>query len=81
MHWGSSGVDREMTRRKLEEARFQASTPRRLVDIDLALNKLDLGTYGACETCQRMIELDRLALFPDARFCGDHEPALNYGVS
>jgi RNA polymerase-binding transcription factor DksA len=72
-------VDPESTRRRLEEARFQANTPRRLVDIDLALEKLDLGTYGSCETCQRTIELERLAAFPDTRFCRDHEPALEYG--
>ena len=45
--------------------------------IDLALDKLDLGTYGSCETCHRTIDVDRLEAFPEARFCGDHEPALD----
>jgi DnaK suppressor protein len=37
-----------------------------------ALAKLDLGTYGVCETCGKAIPPARLEAKPAARFCIDH---------
>ncbi|MDO8602156.1 MAG: TraR/DksA C4-type zinc finger protein [bacterium] len=34
-----------------------------------ALGKLDQGTYGICETCQREIELELLKVDPESRLC------------
>lgn len=40
-----------------------------------ALDRLDAGTYGACETCGAAIGDDRLEAVPATRFCRDHELA------
>lgn len=41
----------------------------RLRDIDIALDKIDKGTYGLCENCKREIESERLDAYPEARTC------------
>ncbi|HET8548499.1 MAG TPA: SpoIIE family protein phosphatase [Bryobacteraceae bacterium] len=43
-----------------------------LAEVDAALDKIDNGTYGLCETCHDPIEADRLERNPLARFCLDH---------
>jgi len=43
-----------------------------LAEIDEALQKIDNGSYGRCETCHDAIEPDRLECNPLARFCLDH---------
>lgn len=43
-----------------------------LAEIDAALQKMDDGSYGLCETCNDAIEADRLERNPLARFCLDH---------
>jgi len=40
-----------------------------LVDIDLALKKLDNGTYGSCHKCNEQIEVARLEAIPIAKIC------------
>jgi RNA polymerase-binding transcription factor DksA len=40
-----------------------------LTDVERALRKLDLGTYGTCERCGRPIGDDRLEAIPWARLC------------
>lgn len=41
-------------------------------EIDGALQRLDNGSYGLCETCHDPIEPERLVQDPLARFCLDH---------
>jgi DnaK suppressor protein len=43
-----------------------------LDEVEIALAKLDDGTYGACETCGQPIAPARLEAMPQARFCIDH---------
>jgi sigma-B regulation protein RsbU (phosphoserine phosphatase) len=43
-----------------------------LAEIDAALQKMENGSYGLCETCQDPIEADRLERNPMVRFCLDH---------
>ncbi len=43
-----------------------------LAEVDRALQKLDDGTYGLCETCGEPIAPARLEAMPAARFCIDH---------
>ncbi|HZS43254.1 MAG TPA: TraR/DksA C4-type zinc finger protein [Candidatus Paceibacterota bacterium] len=43
-----------------------------LNDINLALDKIEKGTYGKCEVCQAEIEADRLKANPAARTCKAH---------
>jgi len=41
-------------------------------EIDAALQRIDDGSFGLCETCHDTIEADRLAHDPLIRFCLDH---------
>jgi phosphoserine phosphatase RsbU/P len=43
-----------------------------LAEIDAALQRMDNGSYGLCETCHDAIEADRLERNPLVRFCLDH---------
>jgi RNA polymerase-binding transcription factor DksA len=43
-----------------------------LDDVEAALSKLDDGTYGQCEKCQKAIGDARLEAMPATRFCIDH---------
>ncbi|HYE24452.1 MAG TPA: SpoIIE family protein phosphatase [Clostridia bacterium] len=49
-----------------------ASLLRLLDDVDEALNRIELGTYGLCEECHDPIERDRLIADPLTEFCLDH---------
>ncbi len=40
-----------------------------LEQIELALRRMDQGTYGVCERCGREIDFARLKAQPYARFC------------
>lgn len=44
----------------------------RHTDVEDALEKMDNGTYGACENCGNEIPLDRLEANPAARTCITH---------
>lgn len=41
----------------------------RVQDINLALDKIKKGKYGKCEKCGKDIDKERLAIYPEARFC------------
>jgi len=43
-----------------------------LRDVDLALSKLDDGTFGSCEVCTTEIPDARLEAMPSARYCIEH---------
>jgi sigma-B regulation protein RsbU (phosphoserine phosphatase) len=43
-----------------------------LAEVDAALERIDAGTYGLCESCHDTIEADRLQANPMVRFCLDH---------
>ena len=40
-----------------------------LIEVVKALNKFKTGTYGLCEGCGQPIDLARLDILPQARFC------------
>jgi sigma-B regulation protein RsbU (phosphoserine phosphatase) len=66
-------VDR---RQKLESA-IGALGPRPeltalLAEVDAALERISVGTYGLCEECHTPIEADRLIADPLVRLCLDH---------
>ncbi len=48
-----------------------------ITDIDAALTRIKKGTYGFCENCGNMIDTDRLAAVPTARYCMDCEKRLS----
>ncbi|MCU1305319.1 MAG: serine phosphatase [Acidobacteriaceae bacterium] len=63
-------------RRRLQTAIAQkgdAAQFRELLEqVDAALDRVDKGTYGICETCHDTIEQDRLERDPLVRYCLDH---------
>ena len=62
-------------RRRLETAAVRTPSvevDRLLQEVDAALRRMDLGTFGLCDTCGDSIEADRLVADPLTRFCLDH---------
>ncbi len=44
----------------------------RYTNLNRALEKITIGTFGRCELCQKEIEADRLEANPAARTCKEH---------
>ncbi len=63
-------------RKKIERAMTTISQQERLAallqEVDLALEKMNKGTYGVCETCKEEIEPERLIVDPLCRNCLEH---------
>jgi DnaK suppressor protein len=59
----SDAYDRELASSLSETERS------RLQAVEKALHRVDQGTYGVCETCEKMIALPRLKALPFARLC------------
>jgi sigma-B regulation protein RsbU (phosphoserine phosphatase) len=63
-------------RQRLNAAMPVARNPQHVVDllqqIDSALERIDAGTFGICDTCHDAIESDRLLMDPLTRNCLDH---------
>lgn len=52
-----------------------AELTRLLEEVDAALHRMDVGTYGLCEVCHEPVETERLLADPLTRFClGDLTP-------
>ena len=47
----------------------EANLELRLKSIHLALEKIKTGGYGKCEKCKKPIPLERLKVYPEAKFC------------
>jgi RNA polymerase-binding transcription factor DksA len=43
----------------------------KLAAVDAAISKIANGTYGKCEKCGKNIPLERMEIYPEARFCID----------
>lgn len=58
-------------RHKLQDAAFHrpAELSRLLEEVDAALRRMDVGTYGLCEVCHESIESERLIADPLTRVC------------
>jgi len=66
---------RERRARLERAARGSARPPevaRLLAEVDAALDRLEQGSFGRCETCHDAIEPERLTADPLLRFCLDH---------
>jgi sigma-B regulation protein RsbU (phosphoserine phosphatase) len=63
-------------RQKLETAAATLPAPndvaRLLEEVDAALQRIDIGTFGICESCGDTVEAERLLADPLTRFCLDH---------
>jgi RNA polymerase-binding transcription factor DksA len=55
-----------------ENQALAARLREQLDDVEVALGKLDEGTYGRCEICGNEIGVARLQVMPAARFCIEH---------
>jgi RNA polymerase-binding transcription factor DksA len=64
---GTETFDRERDVSILEQVEAE------LADVELALRRLDDGTYGTCEACGRLIDDSRLEAKPEARLCLDDQ--------
>lgn len=49
----------------------ETSLEKQLQDVLDALEKMEKGTYGKCENCQKDIPLERLQVNPSAKTCLD----------
>jgi len=43
----------------------------RVALLEMALERIDLGTYGKCDSCQGSIPFERLKITPEANRCGN----------
>lgn len=48
----------------------------RIEDIEVALRKINRGTYAICENCGKQISADVLEIDPESRLCKDCKIAL-----
>lgn len=42
---------------------------RKIIQTKKALTNIKIGTYGICEDCGKMIDTDRLMVYPEATLC------------
>lgn len=46
---------------------------RRIIQTKKALTMIKIGKYGICEDCGKMIDTDRLMVYPDATLCAEDQ--------
>jgi sigma-B regulation protein RsbU (phosphoserine phosphatase) len=63
---------RERLHSALHSPGADVSLSQLLMAVDAALERIDQGSFGICETCHETIEADRLLADPLLRFCLDH---------
>jgi RNA polymerase-binding transcription factor DksA len=44
---------------------------RKIIQTKKALTRIKIGKYGTCEDCGKMIDTDRLMVYPEATLCAD----------
>ena len=64
---GQPSVDSIVGRELAEVGRARAAEA--VVEIEEAIRRMDLGTYGNCERCGAQIAVERLEAIPSARSC------------
>jgi len=42
---------------------------KKMIQTRKALARIKIGKYGICEDCKKMIDTDRLVIYPEATFC------------
>src|SRR3989304_2420493 len=72
-HEGSPFGKREEEATEVLELEMRLALEKRireqLTEIQHALDKFDLGSYGRCDSCGNPISMDRLEALPQARLC------------
>lgn len=73
LNGGAGGETLEDKAKRIEEYEkllpVEFALEKKLKNINLALEKIEKGTYGICEKCNRKIPQRRLDACPEARFC------------
>lgn len=67
---GKSGDEADQTVKALAESEFLSTNERlrtQLIEIEMALARIDSGTYGICEETEEAIEPERLLAIPWTR--------------
>jgi len=49
----------------------------RINEIDSAINKINMGTYGKCQKCDKEIPADQLVASPGRKYCVSCQKELN----
>jgi RNA polymerase-binding transcription factor DksA len=62
------------TREEPAVAARLACVRRKLVDVESALARLDSGSYGRCDACERLIAFELLEAAPECRYCQRCQP-------
>lgn len=62
----------QVTAEQVENATLAATLRDQLGDVEVAIGRIDDGTYGRCEVCGAEIAPARLEAMPATRFCIDH---------
>jgi RNA polymerase-binding transcription factor DksA len=76
IHMADAGTDSY----EIENTLGLVESERRLItDIDDALERIDIGTYGICEGSGKPIPKARLKAIPWARYCVEHARLLEKG--
>ncbi len=52
---------------------LKSQLDKKIVQTKKALTRIKLGKYGICEDCGKLIDTDRLMIYPEATFCIDCE--------
>lgn len=67
------GTDEDENASEVEEyadnLALENNLEKQLKEIIVALEKIESGTYGYCENCQKEIEIERLRAYPGAKIC------------
>lgn len=50
---------------------LQTEINRKIIQTRKALSRIRIGKYGICEDCGKMIDTDRLMVYPEATLCKD----------
>jgi RNA polymerase-binding transcription factor DksA len=50
---------------------LQTEINRKIIQTRKALSRIKIGKYGICEDCGKMIDTDRLMIYPEATLCKD----------
>lgn len=53
----------------LRSVAMQVQLTRKIIQTRRALAGVRIGTYGICENCHKMIDTDRLMIYPEATLC------------
>jgi RNA polymerase-binding transcription factor DksA len=55
----------------MKNSAIQRQLKKRLIQVRKALTRVKIGTYGNCEKCGKLIDTDRLIIYPEATTCLD----------